>query len=91
MSVPGDWDGCPDQATLEGLNVLYIRIDVYKRVHEVVILDQFAKPLSRSFKIRNTHDDIAYLLERIAKLNSADETLLFGMGYKTSEARLVRV
>lgn len=59
--------------------MLYIGIDVHKRAHEVVILDQVAKPLGRSFRIHNTRNDIDLLLERIARLNPTGEPLLFGV------------
>jgi len=59
--------------------MLYIGIDVHKRVHEIVILDHVAKPLGRSFKIHNSRDDVDLLLERVARLNFAGGPLLFGM------------
>jgi transposase len=59
--------------------MLYIGIDIHKRAHEVVILSDAGKPLGKSFKISNTHDDLRMLLERIAKVNSEHEPLQFGM------------
>ena len=59
--------------------MLCIGIDVHKRTHEVVILDNFGKPRGKSFKIRNTHDDLKSLLMRVEKANTDAEQLCFGM------------
>jgi hypothetical protein len=40
--------------------MLYIGIDIHKRSHEVVILDDLGKPLGKSFKIGNSHCDTSY-------------------------------
>lgn len=59
--------------------MLYIGIDIHKRTHEVMILDPVGKPLVKSFKIGNTHNDLTLLLERIGKVNPERESLRFGM------------
>ncbi|MBL8165268.1 MAG: IS110 family transposase [Anaerolineae bacterium] len=59
--------------------MLYVGIDVHRRTHEVVILDAVGKPHGKSFKIGNTHHDLAGLFERIAKSNPEGEVLRFGM------------
>lgn len=59
--------------------MLYIGIDIHKRSHEVVILDDGGKPLGKSFKIGNSHEDLTHLFERIAKVNLNGEPLRFGM------------
>jgi transposase len=59
--------------------MLYIGIDIHKRTHEVMILDRVGKPLAKSFKISNTHDDLTILLERIGQVNPEREPLRFGM------------
>lgn len=59
--------------------MLYIGIDIHKRSHEVVILDDLGKPLGKSFKIGNSHDDLKHLFERIHRLNSNTEPMRFGM------------
>lgn len=59
--------------------MLYIGIDIHKRVHEVVILDDMGKPLGKSFKIHNTHDDLRMMFDRIQKVNTNDAPLRFGM------------
>src|SRR5690606_22546228 len=83
MSVPGDRDGNPcfssDHQPRKGTAMLYIGIDIHKRSHEVVILDDGGKPLGKSFKIGNSHEDLNHLFERIAKVNPNGEPLRFGM------------
>lgn len=59
--------------------MLYIGIDIHKRSHEVVMLDDGGKPLGKSFKIGNSHEDLTRLFERIAKVNPNGEPLSFGM------------
>lgn len=59
--------------------MLFIGIDIHKRVHEVVILDDMGKPLGKSFKIHNTHDDLRMMFDRIQKVNTTDAPLRFGM------------
>jgi len=59
--------------------MLYIGIDIHKRTHEVMILDPVGKPLVKSFKMGNTHDDLTLLLERIGKVNPEGGSLRFGM------------
>jgi transposase len=59
--------------------MLYIGIDIHKRSHEVVILDDGGKPHGKSFKIGNSHEDLTHLFERIAKVNPSSEPLRFGM------------
>ncbi|MCA9891456.1 MAG: IS110 family transposase [Anaerolineae bacterium] len=59
--------------------MLYIGIDIHKRAHEVVILDNSGKQLGRSFKIHNTYPDLQQLFERIQKVNPFNESLRFGM------------
>lgn len=59
--------------------MLYIGIDIHKRSHEVVILDDSGKPLGKSFKIGNSHEDLTTLFERIAKVNPNGEARRFGM------------
>jgi len=59
--------------------MLYIGIDIHKRSHEVVILDDSGKPLGKSFKIGNSHDDLKHLFERIRTLNPNGEPVRFGM------------
>ena len=49
--------------------MLYIGIDIHKRTHEIVILDKVGKPHGKSFKIGNTHEDLAVLFEQIRKAN----------------------
>lgn len=84
MSVPGDWDGCPASAEIirkqkGDTQMLSIGIDVHKRTHEVIILDDMGKPLGKSFKISNTHEDLTRLLERVSNLNPDSKPLRFGM------------
>lgn len=59
--------------------MLYIGIDIHKRVHEVIILDDMGKPLGKSFKIHNTHDDLRMMFDRIQKVNTNGSPLRFGM------------
>jgi len=59
--------------------MLYIGIDIHKRVHEVVILDDTGKPLGKSFKIHNTHEDLRMMFDRIQKVNTNAAPLRFGM------------
>lgn len=59
--------------------MLYIGLDVHKRIHEVIILDDVGKPCGKSFKIGNTHDDLKHLLERVEKANTGSEPVRFGM------------
>ena len=59
--------------------MLYIGIDIHKRTHEIVVLDDVGKPRGRSFKIHNTHDDLDLLFDRIETLNPTGEALRFGM------------
>jgi transposase len=59
--------------------MLYISIDIHKRTHEVVILSNVGRPLGKSFKIGNSHEELTQLFERIAKVNLDNEPLHFGM------------
>jgi transposase len=59
--------------------MFYIGIDIHKRTHEVVVLDEHGRTQGRSFKIGNQHDDLATLLDRLQKLNPAGEPVRFGM------------
>lgn len=59
--------------------MFYIGIDIHKRAHEIVILDNVGKPCGKSFKIGNTRDDLRRLFERIQKVNPEGEPLRFGM------------
>ncbi len=59
--------------------MLYIGIDIHKRTHEIVVLDDVGKPRGRSFKIHNTRDDLEMLFNRIQALNPSSEALRFGM------------
>ncbi len=61
------------------MSMLFVGIDVHKRSHEVLILDNVGKPCGKSFKIGNTHNDLKDLLSRIAKLNPGAEPVRFGM------------
>jgi transposase len=59
--------------------MLHVGIDIHKRIHEVVVLNDLGKPLGKSFKIHNTHDDLQMLIERVQKLNPEGEPLRFGV------------
>lgn len=59
--------------------MLYVGIDIHKRNHEVVVIDDAGKPRGKSFKIGNSHDDLNNLIQRIRNINSGSEPIQFGM------------
>jgi len=59
--------------------MLYVGIDVAKRNHEVVVLDDRGQARGRPFSIPNSHAGLKRLIERVKQANPEREPVVFGL------------
>lgn len=59
--------------------IICVGIDIHKRVHQVAILDEFGKPVGKSFKIKNTRHGFDELMARVCEANPHQLPVRFGM------------
>lgn len=59
--------------------MLYVGIDVAKRSHEVVLLDETGEPRGRHFSIPNSHSGLSKLIDRVEQANPEGQPVVFGL------------
>jgi transposase len=59
--------------------MLYVGIDVAKRSHEVVLLDDTGETRGKPFSIRNSHAGLSRLIGRVEQANPEQQRVVFGL------------
>ena len=59
--------------------MLYVGIDVAKRSHEVVLLDETGEPRGKHFSIPNSHIGLSKLIDRVEQANPEHQPVVFGL------------
>jgi len=59
--------------------MLYIGVDIHKRLHEIAMVDETGTIRGKTFRIKNSHEGLAQLFGRIERVNPHGEPLLFAM------------
>jgi len=59
--------------------MFYLGIDVSKKTHHFVVLDNEGEKFSKSFTLQNTHEDFQKLIKRLKELNLSSENTLAGL------------
>jgi len=59
--------------------MLYVGIDVAKRSHEVVLLDDAGEARGKPFRIANSHVGLSRLIDRVEQANPERQPVVFGL------------
>ena len=59
--------------------MFYIGIDIAKKTHRLVVLDNEGEKFTKSFSFQNTQEDFQKLLKRLKELNLSPENTLTGL------------